>query len=150
MSALQQIPRSAGTIIGTGLTTAAIAAYGGNTGSVEILGINMPGLLAYGLVSAGASTVTEFTKNMVVPMITNDPFSSTAIYIAQPAITGAALVGLSYLLGAIVTPSDAIPAFLNGAMSQVVGAYAGNTIDGFINKYSSMGGSAVKSATILY
>lgn len=144
---IQQIPRSIGTTVGTGLASAGIAVIGGHTGVVEIFGMNVPEVVAQGLVAGAASGVTEFSKNWIIPMITNDPFSSTAVYLVQPAVTGLALVGFTYMLGGVNSMGDAMGPFINGAMSQVIGSYGGNAIDNFIGGFY---GFKANRAPVLY
>lgn len=128
---IQQIPRTFAVPLGAALTGAAISLVTAGSGTVNVAGFNLPGPVAYGIVIGSSSGVTELSKNYIVPMITNDPLGPTAAYVLQPAITGLSAAVFSGAMSGF-RQDVLVTSFLVGAVSQLVGDYAGNSIDGLV------------------
>ena len=127
------IGRSIGVPVGTGLAAATIGVAVDGFQNVNFLGYSISAPLAYGLFTGGASAVTEWSKNYIVPYITGNPAGSTALYIVQPAITGAALAGIAYIVSGYKDDNGLYNAFVVGAVSQLVGNYIGSSVDQVLN-----------------
>lgn len=134
------IGRSIGVPVGTGLAAASIGVALEGFRNVDIFGYGISAPLGYGLITGGASAVTEWSKNYIVPYITGNPAGSTALYIVQPAITGAALAGIAYIVSGYKDDNGLYNAFVVGAVSQLIGNYIGSSVDQVLN--SIMPGTA--------
>lgn len=131
---LQSIPRTVGAPIAAGLFAGALNIIVGTPGNTRVAGINVPTPLAYAIVVAAASGVTEMSKNYIVPMITDDPLSMTASHLIQPVVSGASTAILSAALTGFKGASvqGMMDAAIIGAGSQLVANYAGEAIDRFV------------------
>lgn len=132
---LNSLPRTTGVPIAAGLSAAFFTFVKEGSYIANFGPLTLPVYAAVGVTVGGASAITEFTKNQIVPMITNDPLGALSVQVIQPGITGVATAGVVALMnGGKVSKEQMIGAIIIGAGAQLVGNYAGDTIDGLVNK----------------
>ena len=104
----------------------------GINGQVPIWGMDVDSMIMYGLVCGGASAINEATKDFTLPLLGLDKsIASTAQMIAAPALTGAAVVGVSYFINGMKLPDSkgVVNGFLLGAGADIGGSYVANMIE---------------------
>lgn len=120
---LQTLIKPAAVGVTAGLVTKIIA----GPSNVNILGYSIDPFIAIGLAAGAASFITESTKNQILPAIgVTDQFSNAALYVGQPLITGAAVLGMTMAFDGFKLPNmnDALQAVALGAGAEIVGRYA--------------------------
>lgn len=104
----------------------------GINGQVPIWGMDVDSMIMYGVVCGSASAINEATKDFTLPLLGLDKsVVSTAQQIAAPAITGGAVVGLSYFVNGMQLPDakGVLNGFLLGAGADVGGSYVANMLE---------------------
>lgn len=123
----------------SGLSAAGLSMAAGASGSIDIYGVSVPLPLLAGAMGVTSSVVQKATRDNIIPMVTSDPDISTVLYLIEPAVQGAAFVGidltLSYLLGggSAYNMNDALTSFTIGALSSVIANFAANPVGNLVD-----------------
>lgn len=123
----------------SGFASAGVAVAMGSTGSVPIMGINLPVPLIFGAVGALSSGVQKASRDNIIPMLVNDPDVNTVLYILEPLIQGGAFAGFDFALNLLVGNEygfdDGVTAFVIGGVSSLIASYAQQPVEKYLDAY---------------